>query len=811
MSNAFTIEVGSTGFTTPQPTSPTTPLSRPCVPPSPTSPSPATARSSEPSSPSRRRRSQNGLPPAGLPLSQGVAMAIARQQSHCYGDRPLFSRTTQAFLYTVQAQHPLQRMLDFDYLCKRETPSVAGIILPNAKAQCQKAFYGSTEIKVPVYRNIAEAVSAVPGADVLINYSPQSSAFQSSLVALNTKTIRTVVITTEGVPENQVRKLIAAAARNGKVVIGPGTVGGIQAGAFKVGDTSGTAENVLMCKLYRPGSVGVVCKSSGLMNELCFMLARYADGLYEGIVVGADQYVCSTMLEHVLRMQAVDAVKMIVVVGEPGGHEEYDIAEAYRFGAIRKPIISWVLGHCGDSRVHVNLRYGRESTSRMDPSESAQAKNAALRDAGIVMPESFEGLGPAIEKMYKELVESGELIPAPDSPAQFMVHHHRRGGGGGGSSSSSSSRRSSRPSTPSLNSSTDPQSNGNNSGSRSFHDSSNNSINSNSSSSHLKSILQASQTQQEQQQVLRQPQTPRGAAAAAAAQRGSKGYSAAAVANATDTDGGCSSPAQPRGYVQPGFVSCSISSPGNASGGGGGGPIYSGIPAAQLVEEKAGVGDVISLLWFKRRLPRWASRFLEVVVVMLADKGPCDCAAHSSIVASRAGRDVVSALCAGLLSMSPLCGAGADDAARCWFAGMESKLSPQKFVERMKRDGIVIRGIGSSSPKTEKRAAVLRQYALGSFPSTRYLEFAHGVEKVTSLKAKSLILNLDGILGVLFLDMMDGCSEFTREEMVGYVDCGCLSSLLAFARSIGLIGHAMDQKRLKQPPYVHPVEETIFC
>lgn len=741
MLNAYAIEVGATGLVTPQPTSPTTPLSRPGVPPS-------------PPSPSRRRRSQNGQGlPAAPPLSQGVAMAIARQQSRFYGERPLFSRTTQAFLYTVQAQHPLQRMLDFDYLCKRETPSVAGIILPGAKAQCQKAFYGSTEIKVPVYRSIAEAVSAVPCADVLINYSPQSSAFQSSLVALNTKTIRTVVITTEGVPENQVRKLIAAAARNGKVVIGPGTVGGIQAGAFKIGDTSGTAENVLMCKLYRPGSVGVVCKSSGLMNELCFMLARYADGLYEGIVVGADQYVCSTMLEHVLRMQAIDAVKMIVVVGEPGGHEEYDIAEAYRFGTIRKPMISCILGYCGDSRVHVNLRYGRESTSRMDPSESAQAKHAALRDAGIVMPESFEALGPAIEKMYRELVESGELTPATDSPAQFMAHHHHR------------SRRPTRPSTPSIDSTNRPSM-------RSINNNPNN------------KLKEVSQIQQGQQTSRQQQRGPRGHTAA-----GTDGFYTSATAQSH------------------GFVSCSISSPGDGDV-----PAYSGVPATQLVEEKAGVGDVISLLWFKRRLPRWASRFLEVVVVMLADKGPCDCAAHCSIVASRAGRDVISALCAGLLNMGALYGgAGADDAARCWFAGMESKLSPQKFVERMKRDGIVIRGIGSPSPKAEKRAAVLRQYALASFPSTRYLEFAHGVEKVTSLRAKSLILNLDGILGVLFLDLMDGCSEFTREEMVGYVDCGCLSSLLAFARSIGLIGHAMDQKRLKQPLYVHPAEETIFC
>ena len=64
----------------------------------------------------------------------------------------------------------------------------------------------------------------------------------------------------------------------------------------------------------------------------------------------------------------------------------------------------------GCSLARVNIRYSRESTPRMDPSESVLAKQAALRDAGIVMPESFEALGPGIEKMYKELVESGVLI-----------------------------------------------------------------------------------------------------------------------------------------------------------------------------------------------------------------------------------------------------------------------------------------------------------------------------------------------------------------------------------------------------------------
>jgi hypothetical protein len=33
-------------------------------------------------------------------------------------------------MFVNHAFHPLQRMLDFDHICKRETPSVAGLITP---------------------------------------------------------------------------------------------------------------------------------------------------------------------------------------------------------------------------------------------------------------------------------------------------------------------------------------------------------------------------------------------------------------------------------------------------------------------------------------------------------------------------------------------------------------------------------------------------------------------------------------------------------------------------------------------------------
>ncbi len=35
------------------------------------------------------------------------------------------------------------------------------------------------------------------------------------------------------------------------------------------------------------------------------------------------------------------------------------------------------------------------------------------------------------------------------------------------------------------------------------------------------------------------------------------------------------------------------------------------------------VGDVISLLWFKRSLPKYATRFIDMCVMLCADHGPC--------------------------------------------------------------------------------------------------------------------------------------------------------------------------------------------
>ena len=687
-------------------------------------------------------------------LSDVVAMAVKKHREQFgAGTRPLFSRTTRAFVYMMQS-HPVKRMLDFDFLCQRESPSVAGIIQPDSKAAHQIVQFGQREIKIPIFQSISKAVVELPDVDVLINYVQKASVFQTSLIALNTQSIRTVVITSEGIPERDIKKLIAAAERNKKVLIGPGTVGGIQAGGFKIGDTSGTAENVIMCKLYRPGSIGAVCRSSGMLNELCYILAKNTDGLNEGIVVGAHQFISSAMLEHLLRLQAIDEIKMLVVIGEPGGTGELEIAQAYREGYITKPVVAWVLGSCGDGCVSVDLRYGRASTGRMATAETASAKLAALREAGFIVPESFEALASTIAATYKRLVESGELIPATDSPSQFIA-------------------------------SIPPQ--------------------------HPQPSHQHKQ-QQQQQQIQPSSMVPgmnsqfhMNIPGYTVVQRASPSPPLTDHSQVDHRHGQHQSKqaSRPRTSIISSISDDRVSE-----------PAYCGQPLSILLQENVSIGDVIALLWFKRRVPAWASKFLELCIIVLADKGPCSPAAHNTIVASRSGKDVVSCLCSGLLNIGPRYGGGGDDAARCWLAAVESKLTPAEFVEKMRRQSTVIRGIGvpvaTKSSMPETRIGFLKNYAQQNFPTRRFLSFAEEVEKITSSKSRSLILNLDGMLGVLFLDMMDGCPAFSKTEMTDLVTFGCLSGLFAFSRSIGLIGHAIDQKRLKQPLYFHQFDDVNY-
>ena len=604
-------------------------------------------------------------------------------------DYLLFDRDTQAIIYGLQA-NAIQRMLDFDYVSRRDKPSVAAIV--NAtRSGYHKTFFGKKEILIPMYRTIDEAVERHPDADVMINFASFRSAYGTTREALMKDSIRTVVIIAEGVPERKARILVSMAKEMGKWIIGPATVGGIVAGAFKIGNTAGTIENIVESKLHRPGSVGFVSKSGGMSNEMYNIIARNSDGLYEGVAIGGDKYPGSTLIDHLLRYEANPEIKMLVCLGEVGGKDEYEIVKALKDGRITKPLVAWVTGTCAKV-FPTEVQFGHAGARAGGEEETADAKNRALRDAGAVVPESFDDLGEKIRETYEKLVADGKIVPRPepeDVPTVPMDY--------------------------------------------------------------AKAMKEG---------VIRKPTT---------------------------------------------FI-CSISDDRGSE------HSYLGVPISEIIGEGYSIGDIIGMLWLRKKMPKYASEFIELVIRIVADHGPCVSGAHNARVASRAGKDLVSSLASGLLTIGPRFGGAIDDAARYFKDAQNRGLEPEEFVKEMKKKGINIPGIGhriKSVQNPDKRVEIIKAYAKENFPGTPLLDYALEVEKVTTAKKNNLILNVDGCIGIVFVDMLRGLG-YSEEEIDEIIASGTLNALFVIGRSIGFIGHIIDEKRFKSRLYRHPWDDVLF-
>merc|ERR1719436_1249538 len=214
---------------------------------------------------------------------------------------------------------------------------------------------------------------------MLISFASYRSAYDVALEAIHgfADTIKTHAIIAEGVPEAFTRRLHEAAAKKRVGILGPATVGGMMPGRFRIGNAGGAVENLLLAKLYRPGSVGYTTKSGGMSNELNNIVALNTDGVREGIAIGGDRWPGVRFLDVLLRFQADPNIKMIALLGEVGGREEYSVAEAIESGRITKPVVAWCCGTAAEA-FDYDVQFGHAGARAHGCEETAGAKNKAL-------------------------------------------------------------------------------------------------------------------------------------------------------------------------------------------------------------------------------------------------------------------------------------------------------------------------------------------------------------------------------------------------------------------------------------------------
>ncbi|KAF9186868.1 citrate synthase [Haplosporangium sp. Z 767] len=633
--------------------------------------------------------SRSGTPPPTERMTYFTEADAKKSAGH--DSNVPFTAHTRSFIYGMQPR-AVQGMLDFDFICKREVPSVAAMIYPFGGAHVQKFYWGTKETLLPVYTTLEEATAKFPEVDTVVNFASCRSVYQSTLDILKySDQIKTVSIIAEGVPERRARQILWEAKRKNVLVIGPATVGGIKPGCFKIGNTGGMMDNIVSSKLYRAGSVAYVSKSGGMSNELNNIISRTTDGVYEGVAIGGDRYPGSTFIDHLLRYEQDPNCKMLVLLGEVGGVEEYKVCEAVKNGTIRKPVIAWCIGTCA-KMFATEVQFGHAGALAQSDLETADAKNKALRAAGIVVPETFEKLPLVLNQTFQSLVKNGTILirPEPETPKIPIDYSWAQELG-----------------------------------------------------------------------LVRKPAS---------------------------------------------FVSTICDDRGQEL-------LYAGMRISDVFKEEIGIGGVLSLLWFKRRLPDYACKFIEMVLMLTADHGPAVSGAHNTIVTARAGKDLVSSLCAGLLTIGDRFGGALDGAAEQFSSAYDKSLTPREFVSLMRKQNKLILGIGhkiKSRTNPDLRVEIIKEYAKTHFPSTPVLDYALQVENITTSKKDNLILNVDGAIGILFVDLLRNSGAFTREEAEEYIKIGTLNGLFVLGRSIGFIGHYLDQKRLKQGLYRHPWDDISY-
>jgi len=589
----------------------------------------------------------------------------------------LFTKDTQAIFWNNN-KAAIQRMLDYDYTIKRETPSVAGIVAPTSNNKFEKFFWGADEVMIPLYKTTAEAKAAQPQADVLLNFASFRTAYDVTMEALDMGGFRVMMITAEGIPERLARKMNAHAREKNVTVIGPATVGGMSPGAFKIANVGGTIENIVASKLHRAGSCGLVTRSGGLFNEVCNIIALNADGIAEGVAIGGDRFVGSVFIDNLLRLENNPDVKYMILLGEVGGSEEYKVIEAMKEGKLTKPIIAWCIGTIA-KHYDSGVQFGHAGASANDDRETADAKNRAMAEAGMHVPDSFNDLPAKIREVYESL-----NIPAVPEPEINIVPKVRR----------------------------------------------------------------------------------------------------------------------PKQFI------CTISDDRGEEA------TYAGFPISSVAtpDTGKGIGDVISLLWFKKQYPKWATEFIETVIKTVADHGPAVSGAHNAKVTARAGKSVVEALVTGLLTIGPRFGGAIDGAAEYFKYADDNGLTPKEFLAYMKKKGIPIPGIGhriKSLKNPDLRVTGLMNFAAEHFPATPLLDYAKTVEALTTSKKENLILNVDGTIGILMVDMWRALG-YSEEEINEFISSGTLNAFFIVGRSIGFIGHVLDEKRLAMPMYRHPMDDILY-
>ena len=241
-----------------------------------------------------------------------------------------------------------------------------------------------TEVEgIPLFPTCAEAVAQTDALASLIMVPPDAvlDAAKDAILA----GLKFLVVVTEGVPAHDAIKMVALARDHGVTLVGPTTPGLVMPGKLKLG--------FLPEACIKPGPLAILARSGTLSYEVSYRLAGRNLGQSLWLGAGGDPVKGTWFADFVLPLKQHQDTKALIIVGEIGGADEEDLAEALIAHRFDKPTFVLLAGSSAPEGVTMGHAGALVHGSR----GSLASKTAALEGAGARVFTRIRDMVEAVE------------------------------------------------------------------------------------------------------------------------------------------------------------------------------------------------------------------------------------------------------------------------------------------------------------------------------------------------------------------------------------------------------------------------------
>lgn len=279
----------------------------------------------------------------------------------------------------IQGLSGFQARFDTEGCLRYGTRVVAGVV-PGRE--------GEHVLGLPVYNSVSEAARN-HRPDVSVIYVPANGAKDAICEAAHSG-IKIILTLTEKIPSRDFSEAYRIAKLHGARLLGPNCNGVISPGRSKIGILGNDP------RFFKPGPVGLLSRSGGMIHEICNLLTKAGVGQSTAVSIGGDPMVGTSFSDGLTLFESDDETRAVVMYCEPGGRMEEDAAELIASKKFSKPVVAFVAGKFIES-MPAGTPFGHAGALIEGGRGKPSAKIEALKRAGVTIAERLDDIPDIVQ------------------------------------------------------------------------------------------------------------------------------------------------------------------------------------------------------------------------------------------------------------------------------------------------------------------------------------------------------------------------------------------------------------------------------